>query len=106
MWAAFLLGWTRNGNAKPAEPGLWELQGPRTAPRSVPVSLGSHLLLNRTGHGKSISCTHLSRADMSQVDKIHWFPDHGAVNPSSPFLRLGLLYHATAQFVPKFTHIP
>lgn len=57
-------------------------------------------------HGKSVSSPHLSRANVSQVNKIHWFPDHGSVNPSSPLLRLRLLYHAAAQFVPKFTHIP
>ena len=26
---------------------------------------------------------------MSQVDKIHWFPNHGPVNPSSLLLLLG-----------------
>lgn len=106
MRAAFLLGWPWNGDSKTAEPVPWELQGPRVAPWSVSVPLGSHLLLNGPCHGKSISSPHLSRADVSQVDKIHGFPDHGAVNPSSPLLRLRLLDHAAAQFVPEFTHVP
>lgn len=38
----------------------WELQGPRIAPRSVPVSLGSHLLLNRTGLWESTGHSHLT----------------------------------------------
>lgn len=103
---AFLLGWTQNRNSKTAKPGPRELQGPRVAPWSVPVPLGSHLLLNSTCHGKSISSPHLPRADVSQVDEVHWLPNHGAVNPSSLLLRLGLLHHAAAQFVPKLTHIP
>lgn len=89
-----------------AEPFLLELQAPRIAPRPVSVSLGSHLLLNCTCHGKSISGPHLPRANVSQVDKIHWFPNHGPVNPSPLLLRLGFLHHAAAQFVPKFTHVP
>lgn len=98
---------SQNGNSKTAEPVPWELQGPRIAPRSVTVvSLGSHLLLNCTCHGKSISSPHLPRADVSQVDKVHWLPNHSAVNPSSLFLRLGLLDHAAAQFVPKLAHVP
>lgn len=103
---AFLLGWTQNRNSKTAKPGPRGLQGPRVAPWSVPVPLGSHLLLNGTCHGKSISSPHLPRADVSQVDEVHWLPNHGAVNPSSLLLRLGLLHHAAAQFVPKLTHIP
>lgn len=40
-------------------------------------------------HGKSISGPHLPRANVSQVDKIHWFPNHGPVNPSPLLLLLG-----------------
>lgn len=38
-------------------------------------------------HGKSISGPHLPRANVSQVDKIHRFPNHGPVN-SPPLLLL------------------
>lgn len=86
---AFLLGWTQNRNSKTAKPGPRGLQGPRVAPWSVPVPLGSHLLLNGTCHGKSISSPHLPRADVSQVDEVHWLPNHGAVNPSSLLLLFG-----------------
>lgn len=85
---------------------LWGLQAPRIAPWPVPVSLGPHLLLNSTCHGKSISGPHFPGADVSQVDKIHRLPDHGPVDPSPLLLRLGFLYHTAAQFVPEFTHVP
>lgn len=82
------------------------LQAPGIAPWPVPVSLGSHLLLNSTCHGKSIAGPHLPRADVSQVDEIHRFPNHGPIDPPPLLLRLGFLYHAAAQFVPEFTHVP
>lgn len=43
---------------------------------------------------------------MSQVDKIHRFPNHGPIDPPPLLLRLGFLYHTAAQLVPKFTHVP
>lgn len=94
------------GTSRWQDHSCWELQAPRIAPWPISVSLGSHLLLNCTCHGKSVSCPHLAGANMSQVDKIHWLSNHGPVNPSSLLLRLGFLYHTAAQFVPKFTHVP
>lgn len=38
---------------------------------------------------------------MGQVDKIHWFPDHGAVNPSSPLLLLGEDRESHRQPLPR-----
>ena len=42
---------------------------------------------------------------MNQVDKAHWFPNHGPVSPA-PLVQLGLFYHAAAWFVPNFLMLP
>lgn len=42
---------------------------------------------------------------MNQVDEVHWFPNHGPVSPA-PLVRLGLLYHAAARFVPNSLMLP
>ena len=56
-----------------------------TVPGHNPISASPSLRY----HGKSISGPHLPRANVSQVDKIHWFPNHGPVNPSPLLLLLG-----------------
>lgn len=72
-----------------------------THSRSVPIGfLWSQLPLRCACHGKSISSPHLSRADVNQVDKVHWFPNYGPVS-LAPLVQLGFLYYAAAWFVPN-----
>lgn len=40
---------------------------------------------------------------MCGVDKVCWLPNHGAINPPSPF-RLGLLSDAAAETNPELSH--
>lgn len=86
-----------------AEKARNTLQHAGVAPLSLPATLGPHLL-DSTGHGQPLSCSHVSGANVCQVDEVHGLPDHGAVDPSPPLLGLGLLHDAAAQLVPEVAH--
>lgn len=86
-----------------AEKARNTLQHSGVAPLSLPAALGPHLL-DSTGHGQPLSRSHVSGADVCQVHEVHGLPDHGAVDPSPPLLRLGLLHDAAAQLVPEVAH--
>lgn len=86
-----------------AEKARNTLQHAGVAPLSLPAALGPHLL-DSTGHGEPLSRSHVSGANVCQVDEVHGLPDHGAVDSSPPLLRLGLLHDAAAQFVPEVAH--